>query len=169
MAHGTPASTAGIAPFYTRIRRGRPPSAEQLAELEGRYAAIGGVSPLTVRTAAQVDAVRAALDARAPGRYLVAFGAKHTEPLIEEAAALLRAAGVERVIGLVLTPHGSTMGSQEYFERAAAALGPTPFVAVAPWYAEASLVATLAARVKEALRFATPTPTPTAPPPVAPR
>jgi protoporphyrin/coproporphyrin ferrochelatase len=155
MAHGTPASAAGIAPFYTRIRRGRPPSAEQLAELEERYAAIGGVSPLTVRTAAQVDAVRAALDARAPGRYLVAFGAKHTEPLIEEAAALLRAAGVERVIGLVLTPHGSTMGSQEYVERAAAALSPTLFVAVAPWYAEASLVATLAARVKEALRFAT--------------
>jgi ferrochelatase len=154
MAHGTPDSTEGIAPFYTRIRRGRPPSPEQLAELEGRYAAIGGVSPLTVRTAAQVDAVRAALDARAPGRYMVSFGAKHTEPLIEEAAALLRAAGVERVIGLVLTPHGSTMGSQEYLERAEAALGPTPFVPVTPWYAEASLVATLAARVKEALRSA---------------
>jgi protoporphyrin/coproporphyrin ferrochelatase len=154
MAHGTPASTAEIVPFYTRIRRGRPPSPEQLAELEGRYAAIGGVSPLTVRTAAQVDAVRTNLEARAPGRYLVSFGAKHTEPLIEEAAALLTAAGVERVIGLVLTPHGSTMGSQEYLERAAAALGPTPFVPVAPWYAEASLVATLAARVKEALRSA---------------
>jgi protoporphyrin/coproporphyrin ferrochelatase len=154
MAHGTPASIEGIAPFYTRIRRGRPPSSEQLAELEGRYAAIGGVSPLTIRTAAQVDAVRAALDARAPGRYMVSFGAKQTEPLIEEAAALLRAAGVERVIGLVLTPHGSTMGSQEYYERAAAALGRTPFVPVAPWYAEASLVSTLAARVKEALQSA---------------
>jgi protoporphyrin/coproporphyrin ferrochelatase len=154
MAHGTPASIEGIAPFYTRIRRGRPPSPEQLAELEGRYAAIGGVSPLTIRTAAQVDAVRATLDAHAPGRYVVSFGAKHTEPLIEEAAALLRAAGVERVIGLVLTPHGSTMGSQEYYERAAAALGPTPFVPVAPWYAEASLVSTLAARVKEALQSA---------------
>jgi protoporphyrin/coproporphyrin ferrochelatase len=130
MAHGTPASTSEIAPFYTRIRRGRPPSPEQLAELEGRYAAIGGVSPLTVRTAEQVDAVRAALDARAPGRYTVSFGAKHTEPLIEESAALLGAAGVERVIGLVLTPHGSSMGSQEYLERAEAALGPTPFVAV---------------------------------------
>jgi ferrochelatase len=151
MAHGTPSSTAEIAPFYTRIRRGRPPSPEQLAELEGRYAAIGGVSPLTVRTAAQVDAVRAALEARAPGRYVVSFGAKHTEPLIEESAALLAEAGVERVIGLVLTPHGSTMGSQEYLERAAAALGPTPFLGVGPWYAEASLVTLLAARVRQAL------------------
>ena len=32
-------------------------------------------------------------------------------------------AGVERVIGLVLTPHGSSLGSQEYLDRAAAALG----------------------------------------------
>ena len=59
MAHGTPSSAAEILPFYTRIRRGRPPTPAQLAELEGRYRAIGGVSPLAERTAAQVDAVRA--------------------------------------------------------------------------------------------------------------
>jgi ferrochelatase len=46
MAHGTPQHREDIAAFYTRIRRGRPPSPEQLAELEGRYAAIGGLSPL---------------------------------------------------------------------------------------------------------------------------
>jgi len=152
MAHGTPASTTEIAPFYTRIRRGRPPTPEQLAELEGRYAAIGGVSPLTVRTTAQVDAVRAVLDARAPGRYVVAFGAKHTDPLIEESATHLAAARVERVIGLVLTPHGSSMGSQEYLHRAKAALGTTSFVPVEPWYAQPSLVALLADRVQAARR-----------------
>jgi protoporphyrin/coproporphyrin ferrochelatase len=152
MAHGTPASTTDIATFYTRIRRGRPPTPEQLAELEGRYAAIGGVSPLTVRTLAQVDGVRAALEEKAPGHYLVLYGAKHTEPLIEEAAAQLVAAGVERVIGLVLTPHGSSLGSQEYIERAATALGTTPFVPVAPWYSQRSLVALLARRVQDALR-----------------
>jgi ferrochelatase len=150
MAHGTPAGTAEVEPFYTRIRRGRPPTAEQLADLEARYAAIGGVSPLALRTAAQVDAVRAALEARAPGRYVVSFGAKHTDPLIEESAALLGAAGLERVVGLVLTPHGSSLGSQEYLDRAEAALGGTLFVPVAPWYAQPSLVALLAARVRDA-------------------
>jgi protoporphyrin/coproporphyrin ferrochelatase len=155
MAHGTPASTTDIATFYTRIRRGRPPTPEQLGELEGRYAAIGGTSPLSVRTLAQVDGVRAALEERAPGRYLVSFGAKHTEPLIEGAAAQLVAAGVERVIGLVLTPHGSSLGSQEYIERAASALGTTPFVPVAPWYGQPSLVALLARRVQDALRTVT--------------
>jgi ferrochelatase len=155
MAHGTPASTTEIAPFYTRIRRGRPPSPEQLADLEARYAAIGGVSTLTVRTREQVDAVRAALEARAPGRYMVSFGAKHTDPLIEEAATGLVAAGVARIVGLVLTPHGSSLGSEEYIERAAAALGDTPFVAVGPWYATPSLVDLLAARVQQALHTVT--------------
>ena len=147
MAHGTPANAEEILPFYTRIRRGRPPEPEQLAELEGRYRAIGGVSPLAERTRAQVDAVRAELEARAPGRYVVAFGAKHTDPLIEDAAAALASAGLERVVGLVLTPHASSMGSQEYLDRAAAALVGTRFVAVGPWYAEPAFVALLAARV----------------------
>jgi ferrochelatase len=156
MAHGTPTSPTEIASFYTRIRRGRPPTPEQLADLEARYAAIGGVSPLAVRTSAQYDAVRVALDGRAPGHYLVVYGAKHTEPLIEEAAAALGAAGLDRVIGLVLTPHGSTMGSQEYMERAAGALGTTtPFVPVGPWYAHPALVALLAARVRTALTTVT--------------
>jgi ferrochelatase len=152
MAHGTPSRRQDIAPFYTRIRRGRPPTPEQLAELEGRYAAIGGLSPLTERTVAQVDAVRAALEQRAPGRYVVTYGAKHTEPLIEEGAASLVAAGAPAVIGVVLTPHGSSMGSQEYFERAEAALGAAvTFIAVPPWYAEPDLVALLAERVTDAL------------------
>jgi protoporphyrin/coproporphyrin ferrochelatase len=151
MAHGTPARTEDIAPFYTRIRRGRPPSAEQLADLERRYAAIGGLSPLTQRTQAQIEAVRQELERRAPGHYQVVYGAKHTDPLIEEAAAELAAAGVDTVIGLVLTPHGSTMGSEEYLARAEAALaGTTPFIAVPPWYAEPGLVSLLAEWVIEA-------------------
>jgi ferrochelatase len=151
MAHGTPASPDEIGAFYTRIRRGRPPEPAQLAELEGRYRAIGGVSPLAERTQAQVDAVRAELEHRAPGCYVVSFGAKHTDPLIEAAAAELGAAGHDRVIGLVLTPHASSMGSQEYLDRAAKELGPTPFVAIGPWYAEPALVELLAARVTTAL------------------
>jgi ferrochelatase len=153
MAHGTPARTEDIAPFYTRIRRGRPPTPEQLADLERRYAAIGGLSPLTRRTQAQVDAVREVLAQRAPGHYRVAYGAKHTDPLIEEAAVSLAGAGtgVDAVIGLVLTPHGSTMGSEEYLVRAEAALaGACPFVAVPPWYAEPGLVSLLGERVTEA-------------------
>jgi ferrochelatase len=155
MAHGTPASPDEIEAFYTRIRRGRPPEPAQLADLQGRYQAIGGVSPLAARTRAQVDAVRTMLERRAPGRYAVSFGAKHTDPLIEAAAAELATAGHDRVIGLVLTPHSSSMGSQEYLDRAAKELGSTPFVAIGPWYAEPALVELLAARVTAALSTVT--------------
>jgi ferrochelatase len=106
-----------------------------------------------------VDGVRAALEARAPGRYVVAYGAKHAAPLIEEAASALIRAGVDEVIGLVLTPHGSSLGSQEYFDRAEAALGEAaaggeerPFTAVSPWYAKPGLVTLLAERVNDARR-----------------
>jgi protoporphyrin/coproporphyrin ferrochelatase len=151
MAHGTPASPDEIDAFYTRIRRGRPPDAAQLAELQGRYRAIGGVSPLAERTAAQVNAVRVELEHRAPGQYAVVFGAKHTEPLIEKAAVELAAAGHAQVIGLVLTPHASSMGSQEYVDRAARELGATPFVAIGAWYAQPALIELLASRVTAAL------------------
>ncbi len=157
MAHGTPTGPAEILPFYTRIRRGRPPEPAQLAELEARYAAIGGVSPLAERTQSQVDALRSELERRSPGRYVVVFGAKHTEPLIEDAAAGLIAGapgGLEKVVGLVLTPHSSSMGSGEYLERAAGALArhaaETPFVRVGPWYGDPGLVDLLAQRVRAA-------------------
>jgi ferrochelatase len=55
------------------------------------------------------------------------------------------------VIGLVLTPHGSSMGSQEYLDRAERELGTTPFVAIGPWYAQPGLVELLASRVTTAL------------------
>ena len=67
------------------------------------------------------------------------------------AAAELAAARLDRVIGVVLTPHASSMGSQEYLDRAAASVGATPFVAVRPWYAEPGFVTLLAERVTAAL------------------
>jgi ferrochelatase len=152
MAHGTPASSAEIAPFYTRIRHGRPPTEEQLADLTRRYDAIGGLSPLNERTAAQVDGIRHALEARAPGAFVVAYGAKHADPPIEQAAAELVAGGIRGVVGLVLTPHGSSMGSGEYLERARRAVEESvPFVEVPPWYRQPALVALLARRVRDAV------------------
>ena len=68
MAYGTPASPDDVEAYYTHIRRGRPPTPEQLADLVRRYDAIGGTSPLAERTEAQRAGLAAALDERAPGR-----------------------------------------------------------------------------------------------------
>jgi len=151
MAHGTPGHPDEIEPFYTRIRRGRPPTVEQLADLQRRYDAIGGLSPLTERTAAQVEGIRQALATRAPDQFVVTFGAKHTHPFIEDGAAELEKHGVSRVIGLVLTPHGSSMGSREYLERASNALeGRVPFTDIPHWFAHPDFVRLMAERVTDA-------------------
>ncbi len=154
MAHGTPAAPGEIEAFYTRIRRGRPPAPEQLADLERRYRAIGGTSPLAARTADQVRGLAATLERRDPGRYLVAYGAKHTEPSIESAAEGLARQGVAAVVGLVLAPHRASMGSEEYLERAAATLAAHPaaaFVPVRQWYDAPGFAELVAGRVVEAL------------------
>jgi len=162
MAHGTPATVAEIAPFYTEIRRGRAPSAGQLAELVGRYQAIGGTSPLNELTAAQVAGIAAALEARAPGRFTVVGGAKFARPRIEEAVTELVNAGVEEVIGLVLAPHSSVVSVGEYARRvreaiAATAPGapgttdhPPPLAMIDHWYEAPGFVALVAERVTAA-------------------
>ena len=135
MAYGTPGSREEVEPYYTRIRHGRPPTPEQLDDLVRRYDAIGGISPLAERTAAQVAGLADRLDQLAPGRYDVRFGSKYTEPSIEATAESFRADGIDEVVGIVLTPHQASMGSVEYMTRAAAALGDeVAFHPVLHWY-----------------------------------
>ena len=107
MAYGTPRTKDEILPYYTDIRRGRPPTPELLEELTARYDAIGGLSPLKQLTEAQRDALQRELDAIEPGQYHVTLGLKHAAPFIEEAVAEVAAAGFRRIVGLVLAPHYS--------------------------------------------------------------
>lgn len=155
MAYGTPATLADLEPYYTHIRHGRPPSPDLLAELRGRYGAIGGRSPLLEITEAQVGGLRAALHAAGHGDVEVVFGMKHSPPFIEDAACDLLAAGAERVVGLVLAPHYSSMSVGEYAARAATALSDgasTPTLAmVRSWATARGYVEWLADAVRAAL------------------
>jgi ferrochelatase len=153
MAYGTPASREAILPYYTDIRRGRPPSDEQLADLTRRYEAIGGLSPLMQRTGAQRVAVQRALEAIAPGRYEVVLGLKHADPSIEATVAELAAGGVERVVGAVLAPHYSALSVGQYLERLTAAAGAAGLDAsgVESWADDPALVAFLAGDLRDRL------------------
>ncbi len=148
MAHGTPAEPSEIEPFYTRIRRGRPPTAEQLADLVSRYEAIGGLSPLLERTQAQVSALSRSL----PG-WPVALGQKMTDPGIEDGMSRLAEAGAEQVVGLVLAPHFSTMSVGEYHRRAsdAAAAAGIAYLPIESWHILESYVDFLASAVQASL------------------
>jgi ferrochelatase len=121
MAYGTPRTPDDVEAYYTHIRRGRPPTPELLAELKGRYDAIGGISPLAALTEAQRATLEAALDERRPGAWKVVLGQKHAAPFIEDGVAELAAAGVTDVVGLVLAPHYSGFSVGQYQARAAEA------------------------------------------------
>ncbi|HET9092981.1 MAG TPA: ferrochelatase [Acidimicrobiales bacterium] len=152
MAYGTPARPEDVESFYTDVRRGRPPSPEQLADLVRRYRAVGGTSQLAARTAEQVAGVAAALERAEPGRFVCRYGSKHASPRIEEAVEELAKEGVSGIVGLVLAPHYSSASVGEYLERAGAAasgLG-LPAVFVEDWHLEPVLVDLLAERVEAA-------------------
>jgi len=154
MAYGTPASADDVEAYYTHIRRGRAPTPEQLADLQRRYDAIGGVSPLRARTQAQADAIQRELG----DGYVVALGQKHAAPYIEDGVTTLVDAGVSRIVGLVLAPHYSALSVGEYAERAGHACASTreqmastvPFTMIESWHLEPALLDALAARVRDA-------------------
>ncbi len=146
MSYGTPRGPDEIASYYTHIRRGRPPTPEQLADLEARYQAIGGSSPLRERTEAQRARLAAALEEEAPGRFVTAFGMKHADPFIEDGVAALGDDGVAGIVGLVLAPHYSRGSVGEYLSRveAAATERNLPAVGVESWRALPALIDFLA-------------------------
>jgi ferrochelatase len=151
MAYGSPNRPDEIEEYYTHIRHGRPPSAEQVDELRRRYEAIGGVSPLRDRTEAQARGVHAALEAVEPGRWRVVLGMKHAHPFVEDAAAAALAGHPERVIGLPLTPLATDASTGEYRDRLRRAVGDAaPCHEVEGWHAHPALVGLLAERVQEA-------------------
>jgi ferrochelatase len=121
MAYGTPRQPEDVEAYYTDIRRGRPPTPEQLADLVRRYDAIGGLSPLAERTEAQRTGLQAALDERAPGDFEVVLGMKHAEPRIEDAVAAVGRADFRRAVALVLAPHYAALSVGQYLDRAMAA------------------------------------------------
>lgn len=153
MAYGSPATPGDVEAYYTHIRRGHPPTADQLDDLMRRYDAIGGISPMAERTRAQVRGIDAALEALAPGQFVTALGLKHTQPFIEDGVAQLVDAGVDRVVGLVMAPHDSRSSIGGYLDRAddAATTAGVPFTGIRSWHLLVELVAFQAASLREAL------------------
>jgi ferrochelatase len=152
MAYGTPTTRDDIEEYYTRIRHGRAPTPEQLADLTRRYDAIGGTSPLARRTADQVAGIQRVLNELAPGKYDVRYGSKYEPPLLESTAATFRDDGVTDVVGLVLAPHSSSMSTDQYMARAREALGDdVSFTEIGAWWEFPGFLELIAERVNGAL------------------
>lgn len=155
MAYGTARRAEDIEAFYTDIRHGSRPSPELLAELNARYRAIGGLSPLAAITAAQGEHLERCLNARFPYKNFKTYlGYKHAAPFIEDAVAAMHADGIVEGINLVLAPHYSGFSVQGYNDRAlqsARKLG-GPVLSVTPsWYRQPKFIRYWATRIEATL------------------
>ncbi|WP_028538762.1 ferrochelatase [Paenibacillus sp. J14] len=124
MSYGTPQSLDQVEAYYTHIRRGHPPTAEQLQELVSRYEAIvGGVFPLRANTDKQVAALQETLNrmsANLDVEFVCYQGLKHAQPFIEDGVEQMAKDGIREAIGIVLAPHYSVMSIGGYIKRAQA-------------------------------------------------
>ncbi|AIQ52009.1 ferrochelatase [Paenibacillus sp. FSL R7-0331] len=120
MSYGTPESLEQVEAYYTHIRRGHAPSAEQLKELKDRYEAIvGGVFPLRENTDRQVEALQETLNKSGGDvEYVCYQGLKHARPFIEDGVEAMVRDGINHAVGIVLAPHYSVMSVGTYIKRA---------------------------------------------------
>jgi ferrochelatase len=153
MAYGTPRSKEEILPYYTDIRRGRPPTDEQLQDLTNRYEAIGGLSPLKQLTEDQRDALQNELNSISPHQFQVFLGLKHASPFIEETVAEVVELGYKKIVGLVLAPHYSSYSIGQYMDRVRAVAEPAGITVsgIDSWAREEAFIDFLANDMREKL------------------
>jgi protoporphyrin/coproporphyrin ferrochelatase len=145
MAYGSPERLADVPAYYADIRGGRPVAPEHLADLVERYRRLGieDASPLNAIT----ERTRSALEDELGLR--VFTGMKHWTPHIAEAAEAALASGAERIVGLVLAPHYSTLSIQGYREQLAGAVADRgALLFIESWHDEPGFVELLADRIR---------------------
>ena len=143
MAYGSPTRPEDIPAYFEDIRGGRPVRPEAVAELVERYRRIGGSSPLNEIT----DRQRAALELELGAPVYV--GMKHWTPRIAEAADEALGEGAQRIVGLVLAPHYSSISIGGYRDRLAEAVGDrAELVMIESWHDHRPLLDILADRIR---------------------
>lgn len=154
MAYGTPYSEADIERYYTHIRHGRKPSDEQLADLTGRYEAIGGISPLAKITESQARGLCDRLnELQDEIEFKLYIGLKHIEPFLEDAVAEMHKDGITEAVSMVLAPHFSTFSIKSYngrIKEEAEKLGNLKITSIESWYDEPKFIQYWSDRVSEA-------------------
>lgn len=153
MAYGTPYKEEDIERYYTHIRRGRKPSPEALEDLQNRYEAIGGISPLAKITQQQMESLEKRLnEVQNKIEFKAYLGLKHIEPFVEDAVEAMHKDGIKEAVSIVLAPHFSTFSVKSYNGRAketAEKLGGPIIHSVESWYSEPKFIQYWATRVKQ--------------------
>jgi ferrochelatase len=108
MAYGSPDRLEDVEAYYTDIRGGRKPTAEEVGNLSERYKAIGGSSPLLKITEATARKLETKVGTR------VHVGMKHWHPFISETFEQIVEDGTNELLAIALAPHYSKMSIGGY-------------------------------------------------------
>ncbi len=154
MTYGAPRDAADVPAYLTRVRGGKTPTPELIAEMRRRYERIGG-SPLIGITRAQATALEQELNCSPDGRWVVAAGMRFSAPTLAEAVRDIVERGAERIIGLCLSPQwsaglmgGYTRGVDEAVEELDVV---ATHLVIGAWHREPAFLAALATFVSRAL------------------
>jgi protoporphyrin/coproporphyrin ferrochelatase len=155
MAYGSPERDEDVEPYYTHIRGGRKPTAEELENLKARYKTIGGKSPLFRITQSTAAGLQEKLNKG--GKHVRVYaGMKHWHPFISETFDEISAGGTTDLVALALAPHYSKMsigGYQDSVSKANEAHGNRIKVTfVNEWYRNPVFLDKWNKRILEVLR-----------------
>lgn len=147
LAYGCPETSEDIEAYYTDVRRGHPPDAAQLKELQDRYTAIGGNTPLLHITKEQAKLLEQRFDIK------VYIGMKHWHPYISDTVKQLANDGLKKIVALVLAPHYSIMSIGDYEARLKKAIDETgsdvQFTLIKHWGDNKFFIESLCQRLEE--------------------
>jgi ferrochelatase len=146
MTYGSPRDLDDVGAYITRVRGGREPGPDLLAEFRRRYSVIG-MSPLIQITRAQASALESALGRK----YEVSAGMRFSEPSVADAVRDVVSRGAERIVGVILSPQYSPLLMAGYVESLTEAAGATPARCVEAWHLNPAFVDVLASRIRGAL------------------
>lgn len=123
LSFGGPEGPEDVRPFLENVTRGRGVPPERLDEVEQHYQHFGGVSPINALNRAAIEAVRGLVDLP------IYFGNRNWHPMVEDALAEMKAAGVQRALVFPTSAYGGYSACRQYDEdilRARAAVEDAP-------------------------------------------
>lgn len=150
MAYGAAQSLEEIGPYLLDIRGGRPVSQELIDEVQERYRAMGGKSPLLSITKDQALALQKKLP-----QAKVFIGMRHWHPYIKDTVAQMAQEGFKKITALCLTPYYSKLSVEAYRSKLNEAINnlkPRPQIRlIERWHTQPLLIEAFAEKLRAAL------------------
>ncbi|MDH5490638.1 MAG: ferrochelatase, partial [Myxococcales bacterium] len=115
LSFGGPEGPEEVRPFLEHVTRGRGVPEARLLEVEERYQAFGGRSPIHEHARALLAGIRQALTMRGP-QLPVYFANRHSAPFLAETIAEMARDGIQRALCFATSAFGSHSGCRSYLE-----------------------------------------------------